>query len=126
MLEDSRVYMHRMSSPVTPNITHNYETPVQPTPSIMNELEDAIITDLQVCPAAPIQWSSLGLFSRFALAMISRFVMVVFSHAIFPSNGGRARTFRRDPSRGHVHAWRHRSRQRSLKRRMIVITRIAV
>ena len=48
MLEDSRMYMNRMSSPVTPNITYNYETPVQPTPSIMNELEDAIITDLQV------------------------------------------------------------------------------
>ena len=40
--------MNRMSSPVTPPVTLSYETPAQPTPSIMNELEDAIITDLQV------------------------------------------------------------------------------
>ena len=48
MLEDSRMYMNRMNSPVTPPVTLSYETPAQPTPSIMNELEDAIITDLQV------------------------------------------------------------------------------
>ena len=46
MLEDNRKFMHRVSSPATPNFS--YETPAQPTPSIMNELEDAIITDLQV------------------------------------------------------------------------------
>ena len=42
------MFMNRMSSPVTPPVTLSYETPAQPTPSIMNELEDAIITDLQV------------------------------------------------------------------------------
>lgn len=45
MLEDNRKFMHRVSSPATPSFS--YETPAQPTPSIMNELEDAIITDLQ-------------------------------------------------------------------------------
>ena len=69
MLEDSRMYMHRMSSPVTPNIALNYETPAQPTPSIMNELEDAIITDLQVHT-----WFILN------LNLITELVYIVFKH----------------------------------------------
>lgn len=50
MLEDSKKHMYRIHSPGTPMLPTpiSYETPAQPTPSIMNELEDAIITDLQV------------------------------------------------------------------------------
>ena len=46
MLEDGRKHMTKINNTSTPH-TVSYETPSQPTPSIMNELEDAIISDLQ-------------------------------------------------------------------------------
>ena len=46
MLEDSRKYMTAMS-PTQPLPTV-HQAPLMPTPSIMNELEDAIYNDLQV------------------------------------------------------------------------------
>eukprot|EP00116_Pleurobrachia_bachei_P003632 sb/3463894/ len=55
MLEDNRKSVVPSPAPGTPNFVH--ETPCQPTPSIMNELEDAIISDLQ-------QQRRRGRFSR--------------------------------------------------------------